>query len=54
LYFIASATSYLATWATYLLSEVRHRRDVAKRVDLRLSLTTPQPDIQELASVMAK
>jgi len=54
LYFIAVATSYLVTGVTCLLSEVRHRLDVVKRVDLRLSLTTPQPDIQELASIMAK
>jgi hypothetical protein len=54
LYFIAFATSYLVTGVTCLLSEVRHRLDVVKRVDLRLSLTTPQPDIQELASIVAK
>ena len=54
MYFIASATPYLVTWVTYLLSEVRHRLDVVKRVDRRLSLSAPQPDIQELASIMAK
>jgi hypothetical protein len=55
LYVIAFPTPYLVesgfSWMTYLLSKVRNRLDVVKKDDLRLSLTTLQPDIQQLSTV---
>jgi hypothetical protein len=52
--FIAFLASYLVEYgfirATYLLSTLRNRLDV-KTDDLRLSLTTVQPDVQRLAGV---
>jgi hypothetical protein len=55
LYFIVFPTSYLvesvSSRVTYLLSKLRNRLGDVMTVDLRLSLTTLQPDIQKLASV---
>jgi hypothetical protein len=55
LYFMVSPISYRIesgfSWVTSLLSKVRNYVDVVKRDCLRLSLTTPQTDIQKLASV---
>jgi hypothetical protein len=55
LYFTAFPTTYLVgsgvSWVTYLVSEVCYCPHIVKRANLRVSLTTPQSDIQKLASV---
>jgi len=53
LYVIAFPSSYLVesgfSRVSHLLSKVRNRLDIVKRGDLRLSLTSMEPDIKKLA-----
>jgi len=55
LYFIAFVTSYLIwsdfSWVNYLVWRVCSILDIAQKGELRLSLTTMQPVIHNLASV---
>ena len=52
LYVIAFPSSYLVesgfSRVSHLLSKVRNRLDIVKRGDLRLSLTSMEPDIKKL------
>ena len=55
LYFIAFPTSYLVecgfSRVLHLLSKARNRLDVVQRGDLRLALTTLEPEVNKLAKL---
>lgn len=54
LFIIAFPSSYLVesgfSRMSHLLSKARNRLDIVKRGDLRLSLTSMEPDINKLAA----